>query len=65
MSARELSEFQPASTLKQWGWTLVKGITLVPTPWLKENIKGKFTCFNGYWYFELKEDAEWFSLRWK
>ncbi len=59
--------YDPPSVLRYKGWSVVdvERWLEVTDDWLTTTIKGDYTCFGRQWYFELKEDAEWFMLRWK
>lgn len=53
--------------MKELGWitvTLTNNNNWAIYDWVQQNCKGKHKHRNNIWIFELKEDAEWFTLRW-
>lgn len=56
-----------SSQLQEMGWvkvTLTNNKNWAIYDWVSQNCKGKHENRNNDWIFELKEEAEWFTLRW-
>ena len=51
--------------MDNWTMIVVRNWNEVDTNWCLDNIEGQYVCMGNYWYFENKEDALVFALRWK
>ena len=54
-----------ASQCEKDGWCkIVIKKQLIPRDWLEPNMKHRWIDLGSKWYFENKDDAAWFALRW-
>lgn len=53
--------------LVEQGWTEVyigSNWRKVTNEWCEKNLTGQYHCMGVAWFFENKEDAAWFMVRW-
>jgi hypothetical protein len=62
---REIVNSLIASRCEMDGWhkIVIKKQT-IPREWLEASMKHQWTDLGSVWYFENKNDAAWFALRW-
>lgn len=63
---REMLQKVQIQQYKNLGWhcVMVNDYTEITDAWCKKYIKGPYSCFGHYWYFEEEKDANYFALRW-